>query len=88
MFLRYFFPMSDSDLALMFQVRQSTPVSQRQTELEAILPELCKQFKRKGVTREQLHKQYLENYFDGYGRSCFNIFIHLYLDQCHPVMHI
>ena len=46
---------SDSDLSLMFQVRQSPPVSQRQTELEAILPDLCNQLKRKGVTMEQLH---------------------------------
>ena len=83
-----FLSMSDSDLSLTFQVRQSPPASQRQTELEAILPELCKQLKRKGVTREQLHKQYLEKYSDGYGRSRFNNFIHLYLGQCHPVMHI
>ena len=47
--------MSDSDLSLMFQVRQSPPFSQRQIELESILPDLCKQLKRKGVTREQLH---------------------------------
>jgi transposase len=83
-----FFSMSDSELALLFQVNKSPVATQKQLDLEAMLPGLCKQLKRKGVTREQLHRQYLETHPDGYGRSRFNNFIYLYLGQIHPVMHI
>ena len=83
-----FFSMSDNDLFLMFQVTRSPEPSERQLVLEAMLPDLCQQLKRKGVTREQLHRQYLEQHPDGYGRSRFNNYIHLYLGQVHPVMHI
>jgi transposase len=74
-----FFSMSDNELSLLFQVSKSPAPSQRQLDLELLLPHLCKQLKRKGVTREQLHKQYLEQHPDGYGRSRFNNFVYLYL---------
>jgi transposase len=83
-----FFSMNDNDLSLIFQVSQSLEPSQRQLALEAMLPELCKQLRRKGITREHLHKQYLEKYPDGYGRSRFNNYIQLYLGQSRPVMRI
>jgi transposase len=83
-----FFKMTDHDLSLMFQVSKSPAPQPRQLELKALLPELCKQLKRKGVTREHLFKQYSEEHPDGYGRSRFNNFIQLYLGQSHPVMHI
>lgn len=80
--------MSDHELDLMFQVQKSREISPRQHNLEVLLPDLCKQLKRKGVTREQLHKKYLEKYPDGYSLSSFCTYIHLYLGQLHPVMHI
>jgi len=83
-----FFSMSDSELFTMFQVKPSPQPNQRQLELEAILPELCKQLKRKGVTREQLYKQYLEKHPDGFGRTRFFTRLQLYLGQSHPIMHI
>jgi transposase len=83
-----FFKLSDSELSSMFEVTKSSQPTQRQLVLEAMLPSLCKQLKRKGVTREQLHKQYLEKHPDGYSRTRFNNFIQLYLGQSHPVMHI
>ena len=83
-----FFNMNDNDLSLMFQVNQSPEPTERQLSLEAMLPDLCKQLKRKGITREHLHKQYLEKHPDGYGRSRFNNYIQLYLGQSRPVMHI
>jgi transposase len=72
----------------LFQVSKSPSATQRQLDLESLLPVLCKQLKRKGVTRDQLHKQYKEKYPDGYCRSRFNNYIHLYLGQSRPVMHI
>jgi transposase len=83
-----FFSKSDHELSLLFEVKKSPPPSSRQLDLEVMLPQLCKQLKRKGITREHLHKQYLEKHPDGYGRSRFNNFIQLYLGQSHPVMHI
>jgi transposase len=82
------FKMSDSELSLMFTVKKPAQVSQRQLDLEAMLPQLCKQLKRKGITRDHIHQQYLEAHPDGYSRSRFNNIVQLYLGQSHPVMHI
>jgi len=79
----------DSDLASLFMVKESkAEKSERQIVLEKLLPDICKQLKRKGVTREQLHKEYLAKHPGGYARSRFSNYINLYLDQAHPVMHI
>ena len=83
-----FYNLNDSELALMFQVQKVPEPSQKRQNLEALFPELCKKLKKKGVTREQLHKQYLEQYPDGYSLSSFCNYLQLYLGQSHPVMHI
>ena len=80
---------SDSELAVLF----TTPVGKtennpRMQTLEALLPEICKKLKKKGVTREMLHNEYIEKYPDGYGRSRFNNAVHTYLQLSRPVMHI
>lgn len=80
---------SDSELSVIF----TTPVakihsSPRMRELEPLLPELCKRLKKKGMTREILHKEYLEKHPNGYSRSSFNNAIHTYLQLSKPVMHI
>ena len=83
------FNMSDSELAVMFEVQKKPcELSQKQLDLEAMLPSFCKQLKRKGVTRVQLHKQYMEKHPDGYSLSSFCNHIQLYLGKSHPVMHI
>jgi transposase len=64
-----FFGMSDNELSSLFQVNKSPASTQKQLDLESMLPLLCKQLKRKGVTREHLHKQYLEQHPDGFGES-------------------
>jgi transposase len=80
---------SDSELSLLFMVRESqTEKSERLITLERLLPDICKQLKRKGVTREQLHKEYLIQHPCGYARSRFNNYINLYLGQANPVMRI
>jgi transposase len=84
-----FSAMSDEALSSFFLVsKPPAPKAGRQQELELLLPELCKKLKRKGITREHLHREYLEKHPDGYGRSRFNGYIHMYLGQSHPVMHI
>ncbi len=80
---------SDFELNEMFQVSANQPEkSQRLLDLEAILPGLCKELKRKGVTKDMLYRQYKEKYPDGYSSSRFNGFIRLYIAQSRPLMHI
>jgi transposase len=57
-------------------------------ELEPLLPGYCKRLKKKGMTREALHLEYLQQYPQGYGRSRFNNAIHTYLQLSKPVMHL
>ena len=71
-----FFKKSDNELSNLFHISSNqTPKSSRQLDLEPMLPYISKQLKRKGGTREQLHKEYLSKYLDGYARSRFNNFI-------------
>lgn len=81
--------LSDSELAELFHEKPSNvPIPQRQADLEKLLPSYCKRLKRKGVTREMLHKEYLELHPDGYGRSRFNGYIQRYEQQSRPIMHL
>ena len=41
--------------------------------LESLLPDYCKRLKKKGVTRQMLHEEYLSLRPDGYARSRFNV---------------
>ncbi|MDR0865249.1 MAG: IS21 family transposase [Candidatus Symbiothrix sp.] len=84
-----FFKLSDSEVAKMFNVSENRYVrSERLETLESLLPGLCKQLKRKGVTREELYKEYREKHPQGYGISSFNAHISLYLGKWNPVMHL
>lgn len=78
----------DMELKDMFQVYAHSEKSERQIVLEGLLPGICKELKKKGVTREMLYKEYLSKYPDGYSSSRFNGFIRLYSEQNRPVMHI
>lgn len=80
---------SDSELSVLFTTTAAKATSSpRMQVLETMLPELCKKLKKKGVTREMLHAEYIEKHPDGYGRSRFNNAIHTYLQLSKPVMHI
>jgi len=64
---------SDSELAVLFTTPEAKVTgSPRMQVLEALLPEISKRLKKKGVTREMLHAEYIEKHPDGYGRSRFN----------------
>ncbi|MFV0313167.1 MAG: helix-turn-helix domain-containing protein, partial [Dysgonomonas sp.] len=83
-----FSAMSDLELSQKFLVANHPEKSQRQIDLEALLPGICSELKRKGVTKEMLYRQYIEKYPEGYVISRFCGFIRLYLAQHRPVMHI
>lgn len=80
---------SDAELSALFMAAPSKPGSnKRLAELETLLLEFSQRLRRKGVTREMLHKEYLQRYPDGYSRSRFNNALHTYLQLSRPVMHI
>jgi transposase len=80
---------SDSELAVLFTTPEAKVTSSpRMQILEALLPEISKRLKKKGVTREMLHAEYIEKHPDGYARSRFNNTVHTYLQLSKPVMHI
>ena len=62
--------------------------SERLGELKSLLPEYCKRLKKKGVTREALHREYLSSHPDGYGRTRFYILIQQYIACSRPIMHL
>lgn len=53
-----------------------------------MLPVLNKKLGKKGMTREMLHKEYLQKYPDGYSRSQFNSALQVYMAFGRPVMHL
>lgn len=80
---------SDSELSQLFAAHPtSTKDNHRQTELEAMLPDLLRKLKKKGVTREMLHKEYLAKHPDGYARSRFNNYLNMHGHLSRPVMHL
>jgi len=83
--------LSEAELYRLFhqdnEVSTSVP-NQRQKVLQDLLPDYCKRLKKKGVTRQMLHAEYLQLYPDGYGKSRFNNFIQCYQQRSRPVMHL
>lgn len=80
---------SDSELSTLFATKETKkPVSMRRQQLESLLPEYTKRLKKRGITREMLHLEYINKYPDGYGRSRFNTAILVYNQMTKPVMHI
>lgn len=80
---------SDSELAILFTTTVAkTAGSPRMQVLESMLPKISKRLKKKGVTREMLHAEYIAKHPDGYGRSRFNNAVHTYLQLSKPVMHV
>lgn len=82
--------LSESELYQLFHHKKETAVAsnERLDALEALLPEYSKRLKKKGVTRQMLHGEYLALHPDGYARSRFNNFIQRYLARSRPVMHL
>lgn len=64
------------------------PAAGRYATLEALLPGIEKQLKRKGVTRLALWRDYKKAHPEGYSRSHFNQLLCDYLGRSQPVMHL
>lgn len=67
--------------------RERTP-SQRQMELEALLPEYEARLKRKGVTVKSLFEEYSREHPDGFRHASFGIYIQRYRLVSRAVGHV
>lgn len=80
--------LSDPELSVIVRGDMGTPSNSRLEELYKLLPVYCKRLKRKGVTREMLHKEYKSQYPEGYSRSSFCRYIEEYRKVHNTVMHL
>jgi transposase len=82
--------LSDHDLEELFS--QFKPHQQHLTDkasaVLALFPEMDKQLKRKGVTKQLLWEQYRARHENGLSRSQFGFYYALWKQQVNPVMHI
>ena len=81
--------LSDHDLAELFSQFKAhqeylTPLAKG---LIALLPEIDKQLKRKGVTQQLVWEQYKLTHPNGLGSSQFGYYYNLWRQQVNPVMH-
>ena len=62
--------------------------SQRQLELEALLPEYAARLSRRGVTVKTLYEEYRETHPDGYRHASFGNYLMRYRMVTHVVGHV
>lgn len=82
--------MDDSSLCSLFQEPEKQPeeMSSRYKELHSLFPDYAKRLKKKGVTRNQLFKEYQAACPEGYARSRFCTYLQAYLALSHPIAHL
>lgn len=82
--------MSSGQLQQLFglpNARETEP-SERQIELEALLPEYASRLSRKGVTIKMLYQEYREKYPDGYRHSAFGLKLNQFMLQTSAIGHV
>ena len=67
--------------------REKKP-SDRQIELEALLPEYASRLSKKGMTVKILYEEYRRQYPEGYRHSAFGMMLRQYMLQHHAVGHV
>ncbi len=82
--------LTDHDLEELFT--QFKPHKHRLTDkaiqLHEMFPDIDKQLRRKGVTRQMMWEQYRLKYPDGFKLSQFGFYYNLWKQQVNPVMHM
>ena len=82
--------LTDHDLEELFS--QFKPhkqhLTQKASALMALFPEMDKQLKRKGVTKQLLWEQYRAVHAEGLSKSQFGFYYALWKQQVNPVMHM
>ena len=80
--------MTDSELEVFFGSVESPEKDPRFDQLQAMLPDLEKRFKKRGVTISLLWQLYLQTHPDGYGHTQFHTHFTLFTGRARPVMHM
>lgn len=80
--------MNDHDLEQLFGYVEPVVKDDRLVQLKALLPQMEKDLKRKGVTILLLFEQYKKEYPDGYGITQFYKYFRYFLKRVQPVMHL
>ena len=80
--------MSDTDLEVLFGSLELPDTNPRYEQLHHMLPDLEKQFKKRGVTISLLWQSYRQAYADGYGKTQFHHYFTIYTGRAKPVMHM
>ena len=80
--------MNDHDLEQLFGYVVPVSKDQRFEQLQALLPEMEKKLKRKGMTILLLFEQYKQQYPNGYGITQFYKYFRYFLKRVQPVMHL
>lgn len=79
--------LNDKDLEDLF-TKQEQPPSERLQALFSQFPDMDKELRRKGVTRQTLWEEYKRKHPDGIGRSQFNFYFSQWKNQTTPTMRI
>ncbi len=80
--------MSDHELEQLFGYVEPVAKDERFEALQALLPEMEKQLKRKGITILLLFEQYKKQYPHGYGITQFYKYFRYFLKRVQPTMHL
>lgn len=80
--------MTEHDLEQLFGSVEPVVKDARLEQLQALLPEMEKQLKRKGMTILLLFEAYKQQYPSGYGITQFYKYFRYHLKRVQPVMHL
>jgi transposase len=78
--------MSDAQMAKTFLKENPKPLSSREADLEALLPELAAGLKKRGVTKQMMYELYISRCPAGYKSSAFLERLNAYMNISKPSM--
>jgi len=80
--------MSDEHLEQLFSEQPVKEKSSRYNTLRSLFPNMEKELRKRGVTRQRLWTQYISEHPDGYRRAQFQVHYNKWLKHSKPSMHI
>lgn len=80
--------MSDGQMATAFLIAKPKTQSSRVADLEALLPELAGNLKKRGITKQMVYADYISRCPGGYKHSAFLVRLNTYLGMSKPSMRV
>ena len=80
--------MSDKQLAGAFLIEKPKTVSNRVIDLETMLPELAGKLKKRGITKQMLHADYIRQHPEGFKHSSFLERLNAFMGMSKPSMRV